>query len=1031
MWLKAFLSNHVLANTTFVVVLLIGTFSYLQLPRAQDPEVNFNWISIITVLPGASSEDVEKLVTNPLEEAIRKVQDIKFVSSTSREGIADILVRFEDINQRLFDKRINDLRREIQNKANAELPAEAVDPVILEITTSNNFPTATLILTGAANDELLRKAALNIRKDLERINGVNNIIEAGFADPELHVSFDPAALREKGITPTQLANTVRRYFRDVVAGDMRIGQQSWLVRVIGTNADPGYLAGLPIAGIAENIRIGDVAEVSWSHDKFSKLSRYNDQPGVTFAVTKQATANILDLVADINQYIEQKNTVLATTGLKLTLLDDQTQSTREAIDIMQGNALLGLLLVALITWVFLGAHIAFFIGIGIPFTLAGTFWLLSITGQTLNQNILLGVVIVLGMLVDDAVVVVEAIYYRIQRGAESMQAAIDALKEVFTPVTASVTTTMAAFLPLMLMPGIVGKFMFVVPFVVSVALAISLLEAYWMLPVHVSMSKLDMSSPGKMQRWRTAFTRELRLKYGKLLVRVLRKPKRSLAVVLALFLAAITAIGSGMVRLEFFAFDPMRAFYINVEMPPGSTLQETLNTVDAIANKAKAHLHDDETRAVSVTAGQMFTEMAPFFGDNYGQVFISLKPKDGDMRGVADIIEAMRADVMATASPRLITFFKLAKGPPVTKAISIKVRGDSFAELRAATDALRGILGNMPAVSDITDNDSPGKHELQLQLDSDAVRRSGLNPAEVANAVRLLFDGDVVASMQYESERVEVRVQAKTTALQGIGQLLETPLALPQGGSIPLGQLVTAETGLSRSNIRHYNFRRSITVEAELDKTQTNTLTANKQVMTEWENTRQQHPNVDLDFSGELADIQESLDSMLTLFMFGLALIYLIIGTQFKSYWQPLMILATVPLAFTGVTFGLIATNNPLSLFTLYGVVALVGIAVNAAIVMIDAANRRLDAGMSVLHATIYAARRRVVPIVITSLTTIAGLFSLAAGLAGESLIWGPVASAIVWGLAFSTVLTLFVIPLLYRTFMRKSHTYTIPQAKH
>jgi len=1025
MWLKTFLGNHVLANTTFAVVLVMGTISYFQLPRAQDPEVNFNWISIITVLPGASSEDVEKLVTDPLEDAIRKVQDIKFVSSTSREGIADILVRFDDIDQRLFDKRINDLRREIQNKSNAELPDEAVDPVILEITSSNNFPTATLMLTGAANDERLRKTAFNVRKDLERIDGVNSVIDAGLTDPELNVAFDPRALQARGISPTQLADTVRAYFRDVVAGDMRIGGQSWLVRVIGTDADPGYLARLPILGSGsgenDSVRIDEVAEVSWSHDTFSKLSRFNGQPGISFAITKQADANILELVARINDYIAEKNTVLTPGGMRLTLLDDRTEATRDAIDVMQGNALLGLLLVALITWVFLGAHIALFIGIGIPFTLAGSFWLLDIAGQTLNQNVLLGVVIVLGMLVDDAVVVVEAIYYRIQRGAQSMQAAIDALKEVFTPVTASVTTTMAAFLPLMLMPGIVGKFMFVVPFVVSVALAISLIEAYWMLPVHVAMSKLDMSRPGRIQRQRTRFTHWLRVKYSKLLIRVLRKPKRSLAVVLALFLAAITAVGAGMVRLEFFAFDPMRAFYINVEMPPGTTLQETLDTADAIARKARAHLRDDETRAVSVTAGQMFTEMAPYFGDNYGQVFISLKAKNGDMRDVSEIIESMRDDVMASAGPRLITFLKLSMGPPVTKAISVKVRGDSFAELRAATDALRGILSNMPAVSDISDNDSPGKHDLQLQLDTDAVRRSGLSPAQVANDVRLLFDGDVVASMQYEAERVEVRVQAQRSQLHGIDQLLETPLALPQGGSVPLGQLVSVETGLSRSNIRHYDFRRAITVEAELDKKQLDTLTANRHVVDAWEKIRLQHPNVDLDFSGELADIQESLDSMFTLFLFGVGLIYLIIGTQFKSYWQPFMILATVPLAFTGVTFGLIATGNPLSLFTLYGVVALAGIAVNAAIVMIHAANQRLDTGMSVLHATVYAARRRVVPIVITSLTTIAGLFSLAAGLAGESLIWGPVASSIVWGLAFSTVLTLFVIPLLYRTFMRTS----------
>jgi multidrug efflux pump subunit AcrB len=275
-----------------------------------------------------------------------------------------------------------------------------------------------------------------------------------------------------------------------------------------------------------------------------------------------------------------------------------------------------------------------------------------------------------------------------------------------------------------------------------------------------------------------------------------------------------------------------------------------------------------------------------------------------------------------------------------------------------------------------------------------------------------------VATMQHQGEQVEVRVLAQQASLDSIDQLLATPLALPEGGTMPLGQLVRPETGFSRSNIRHYNFRRAITVEANLDKQAMDTVQANNLVKAEWAKIHLRHPTVDLDFSGELEDIQESLDSMLVLFLFGVGLIYLILGTQFQSYWQPFMILATVPMAFTGVTFGLAATGNPLSLFTLYGVVALVGIAVNAAIVMIDAANRRLADGMSVLHATVYAARRRVVPIIITSATTIAGLFSLATGLAGESLVWGPVASAIVWGLAFSTVLTLFVIPLLYRTFM-------------
>ena len=1021
--LRKLLENHVLANTTFAVVLLVGIISYFKLPRAQDPDVNFNWISIITALPGASSEDVEKLVTDPLEDAIQKVKDIKFVSSTSREGVSDILVRFEEINQRTFDKRITDLRREIQNKANAELPAETKDPTILEISTSNNFPTATLIVTGEANDELLRKTSLNVQKDIQRIKGVDNVTEAGFTKPELRIKFDPNKLRARGIAPSQVSSTVSTYFRDVVAGDMHIGTQEWLVRVIGTNAHPGYLSRLPIIGTNGETTIGDVARVSWGHEDYNKLSSINGKPGVTLAVTKQPGANILDLVERINQYIKAKNPLLAEHGMKIILLDDQTETTREAINVMESNALLGLVLVMVVTWLFLGWQIAFFIGIGIPFTLAATFWLLYGTDQTLNQNVLLGVVIVLGMLVDDAVVVVEAIYYRIQRGAQAMQASLDSLKEVFTPVTASVTTTMAAFLPLMLLPGIVGKFMFVVPFVVSVSLAISLLEAYWLLPVHISMVRLNLTQAGKIQQRRIALTHKLRVKYSQALIKVLRRPKTSLIAMFGIFLLAVGIIAGGLVRFEFFAFDPMRAFYINVEMQPGTPLQTTMDTVAAIEQKARKLLTPEETRTVSSTAGQMFTETAPFFGDMYGQVFVSLNPQGKGMRSVEEIIKAVRARVTNTAGPRSVTILKLSKGPPVTKPISVKIRGDSFAKLHSAVIAMRKILTNIPGVTDISDNESPGKHELRLQLNTDAVQRSGLVPADVANIVRMLFDGSVVAYMQHEGERVEVRVQAQQKSLTSIDQLLETPVALPKGGEIPLGQLVSVDKGLSRGNIRHYNFRRSITVEANLNKELMDTVQANNIIKTEWAKIRKQHPTVDLDYTGELEDIQESLNSMWILFLFGIGLIYLILGTQFKSYWQPFMILVTVPLAFTGVTFGLAATGNPLSLFTLYGVVALTGIAVNSAIVMIDAANRRLADGMSVLHATIYAARRRVIPIIITSLTTIAGLLSLAVGLGGKSLIWGPVASSIVWGLAFSTLLTLFVIPLLYRNFMGRSRS--------
>ncbi|MFN2308878.1 MAG: efflux RND transporter permease subunit [Gammaproteobacteria bacterium] len=1021
-FLAKLLANHPFANVTFTVVLLVGLLSYLGLPRERDPEINFNWVNIVTTMPGASAEDIETRVTKPLEDAIRTVADIKFIASNSREDVSSILVRFRDISEAVFDKRINDLRREVQNKAGDELPLEANDPRIMEITTSNGFPTAIVLVTGAANDEALRQTARGIKEDIEGMPGVDTLFASGLGDPELQVDFDPHRLQARGLTGIDLAEAVRGWFRDTAAGKARVGDQDWLVRLLGTDSDPGYLADLTVSPASEpqtRIPLDALAEVSRGRDRPTQRISYGGRPSVMLSVTKKSYTNTLDLIDRLNRYIADKNDLLASSAIQITLADDQTVPTREAIGVMERNAAIGLTLVILVSWVFLGSRIALLVGIGIPFSLAGTFWVLNLTGFTLNISVLLGVVIALGMLVDDAVVVVEAMYYRLQRGTAALQAAVDALREVAAPVTASVLTTIAAFLPLMLLPGIVGKFMFVIPFVVTLALLISLLEAYWMLPTHVVATRIDFGRPSRLQARRIRFTHGLRLRYSRLLLYVLRRPRRFLSLAVLCLVLAGSAVAAGAVRLEFFAFDPMRLFYVNVDMPAGSSLEATLRQVEAVEARARAQLLLEETRAVTANAGIKFTDTEPLYGDHYGQVMVGLLPHRRGMREVPEIIAAMRAEVEATPGPARISFLQLSGGPPLSKPVSIKVRSDDYVELRAAADAVKALVQAVPGARDVTDDDLPGRRELVLTLDREAVKNAGLNPASVARLLRLHVDGEIVASMRDQGEKLDVRVRARPDSLTDVTRLLDHPIALPQGGTTTLAALTRHETRLGKAVIKHYNLRRVITVEADLDKRITDTLAANAQVVQGWEALHARYPSVDLDFSGELDDIQESLDAMKALFVLGLGLIYLILAAQFRSYWQPLLILATVPLAFTGVTLGLLVSRNPLSLYTLYGVIALTGIAVNSAIVLIDAANDRRSRGMSVLHATVYAARRRVVPILITSLTTIAGLFSLASGIGGKSLIWGPVASSIVWGLGFATVLTLFVIPLLYRQFGR------------
>ena len=1021
--LRTLLTNHPLVNILFSVVIIMGALSYMQMPREQDPEINFNIVSINTVLPGASVADVEQLVTGPLEDALRNIADIRFISSKSRDNISDIMVRFRELSEREFDKRVTDLRREVQSKANDELPEDAEDPNVLEITSSNGFPTAIVVVAGQADDERLRRQGKLIKEELERISGVDNVFAFGFNEPELQVEINPRALAAYDLTAIDVADQLRAAYQDVSAGKVDVGNEAWLLRVQGKTTDPEELARFLIApprSPQSKVTLDQVAVIRQGRKEARQVVSFEGRSAISMSISKVAYTNTLDLVDRINNYITEKNVVLAGTGIDLTLSDDQTTQTRRAIGIMQTNALLGLFLVLGVCWLFLGLRIASLVTMGIAFSISGAFWVLNMTGNTLNVSVLLGIVIVLGMLVDDAVVVVEAMYYRLQRGQEALDAALDSLKEVAKPVTSAVFTTISAFAPLMLLPGIVGDFMLIIPLVVTVGLLVSLVEAFWILPAHViGATGNSTKTTDQLLHWRGRWTHTVRVKYTRALAYVFRRPVPFFAIGVMAFILSITGISSGAIKADFFTFDPIRMFYVNVDMPPDAPISETLAQTERIQDSIRPLIDDAELRAITSMAGIKFTDAEALFGDHYGQIQVSLSPKPKNGRSVNDIVNAVRETALGTPGNADVSFFELTGGPPVAKDVSVKVRGDSYDILRPALDAVKSIVNGIEGAENVVDNDVPGRYELTLALDYRAVREAGLSPGAVARLMRLHLDGEIIAFTRSAGEKVELRVRGPRRMINDVSVVLDDPLLLPNGGTTTFKALTNATVGRSSGTIKHYNYRRSITVDADLGPESLNTIAANQYIMSEWAKIQSDYPGVDLDFTGAFDDIQESLDAMLILGLFGLGLIYLILATQFRSYFQPLLILVTVPMAFTGVTFGLFVTQQPLSLYTMYGIVALTGIAVNAAIVLIDAANTRIKAGMRPLHAIMYAARRRVIPILMTTLTTIAGLFSLATGLGGKSLLWGPVAASMVFGLFVATILTLFLVPVLFRAFMR------------
>ncbi len=1018
--MRALLSNHVFANLVFLLVFVLGVLSYQLMPRQQDPTINFNWVVIVTNLPSASSEDIESRVTQPLEDALRKVGDIKFISSTSRVGISNILVRFRDLDARTFDKRVNDLRREIQNKRN-ELPKDIIEPMILEITSANAFPTAMVVLKGNASDETLRSTGKTLKKELERLTGIDRIDTLGLDDPEVQVKLDLNALSNYHLNPAQVADLIGAQWRDVAAGKLLIGGQQWLLRHIGQSSDPERLGALTLPVADGEIALSHLANIERARKDAGQLVSFNGSEAILMAVMKKDAANTLQLIDRLNQFLNDFNQQHAQLGVQAILADDQTYPTRTAINTMESNALQGLILVLLVSWLFLGWRIGILIALGIPFALAGTFIVLYGMGETLNLTVLLGVIIALGMLVDDAVVIVESMAWRLRQGMNSMDAALESLKEVGWPVLAAVLTTIAAFLPLMLLPGILGDFMRVVPLVVTIALLVSLIEAFWMLPTHIHLLHADTQKPSYWQTKREHYLLKLQNSYGRLLVKSFRHPLLTLGLLAIAFAGAISLVATGRITTNFFASDPLRVFYINVEMPAGTDLTDTLNTTVGIEKLANKWLQEGETRAMISYAGQMFTETEPRVGDSYGQVFVSLNPKSDTSRDVDEIMGVLREALQDAPTSAKVSLLKLSGGPPSAKAISIKIKGDDYAHIREASKALTRLLEQTKGVKDITTDAAIGSNQLITHLNMNAIRAAGLDASSIIRTLKILADGEVIAQLSDQGEKVDLRIRSQTTQVSDIQAWLITPIATASGGYIPLGECVSIETATGYASLRHHNYRRAITLEADLDKTLTDTLAANQEIKLAWQAIASDYPSISLDFSGELDDLNESLGSMGMLFIMGIGLMYLILGAQFKSYKQPLIILFTVPMAFTGVAFGLWFGNIQLSLYTLYGVVALSGIAVNSAIVLIAAANDRRNMGMSILHASVYAARRRLVPILITSSTTVVGLLGLALGVGGYSLIFGPVATAIVWGIMISTLLTLFTIPLLYRLTSRKN----------
>ncbi|MDD3530053.1 MAG: efflux RND transporter permease subunit [Gallionellaceae bacterium] len=1008
--------RHLWTNLVFVFVLLSGLWSYLALPRAQYPEVRLNWVAVATVWPAASARDVERQITLPLEAVVRRAGQVRYVAATSRDYVSTLLVRFEDIPHADFERRLQALVRDVQQAA-AAFPRDARPPQVVELTSSSLFPTAMVLVPAEDGDDRL---ARSVQADMEALPGVDRVWAIGLGEPELAVAFDPAALRRHGVAPDVLARTLAEQAQDVPAGPVSMSGRLYNSRVSGLSSDPAQWAGLPIPdGQGGMVPLGELADIQpGSAAGRERVALADGRPAVLLSVIKRENVNALHLTEAVADYVAARNRQLG--GAVLQLADDQTGATRSAIRAMENNALLGLLTVLCVAWLFLGRRMALLVSVGVPFALAAMFLSLYLMGETLNTSVLLGVAIVLGIPLDDAVVVAEAIQIRLAQGHERLAAVRLALGEVARPVLASVLATVAAFAPLMLLPGLLGKFMLVVPLTVILTLLASLAASLWILPSHVVAWRGQEVCPRPMVRMRQALGRGLRRQYGRLLAGAFRHPGRVAMLFLVLLGLVAAGTAAGWLRAQWFASDPLRVFNVNVQMPATAGLDATLAMTREVEARLRAVARPGEVRASLSMAGIQFTPSETRHGDHLGQVVISLADQGNGERSVEDFVAAARPVVTGLAGADNVAFQVLSADLPSLSALTVRLTGESAGQLAEAAQALRQAMAGMAGLEDVQDDSELGKPLLGLALDSAAAARAGLDPMKVAGLIRLHFDGLPVARVADGDTTRTVTLRARDMDDAAVRALLEQPWRLASGQVVRPNELFALEFANAAGQSRRVNYRPAVTIQAGIDRDHLSAATAEAGVRALWEELRAAYPGVTVEFGGELEDVRASLHDLAWLFLLGIVLMYGILALQFGSVVLPLLMLATAPMALIGVALGLMVIDQPLSLYTLYGCVALGGVAMNASIVLIAAARDRSEAGMGPLAATFHAARRRLVPIVITTFSILGGLLALAFGVGGESLLWGPLAAAIVWGMVVATPLTLFATPLLYYRLARR-----------
>jgi multidrug efflux pump len=949
---------------TFLLVVL-GIYSLTQLPIKRSPEIEVPYSFILVPYPGATPEEIEAEVNVELEEQLGSLDALRHMSTVASGSFGTVFLEFEDRTD--MDDALQRVR-DRTDRAEAEFPEEAESAVVMELSLEN-LPIIMFTLNGGGDLYRLREIAEEIKPSLESVSGVNVVEIFGGFEPEVRIHAEPAVLAQHGLTLLDLADKVRSQSRNIPTGEIATAGRNETLRATGEFQDLEEIRSLVVASEpAGPITLRDVAQVELAHERVTTSAFIDGEPSVTLIVRRRAKINTLETVRVLKERMVELQEALPP-GISMQVTSDASKEIGDMLRQLGTSAAWGMLLVVGVLLAVFGVRQALLVAFVLPFSLLFALIGIYVFDISISNIVLFGMILVLGLVVDGAIIVGEAIFAEREEGADPREASKRGLARVGLPVIAADLTTIAAYMPLMLMVGIMGQFMSVLPRVVIFALAGSVFIDHLFLPA--AAARISRSGKGRQQGPQFKWFRD---RYLLLLDWALSRRRRVIFASTVAFFAAMSLFATGAVRSIFLPTADHSRFSIDYALPEGTRLEETNRVGMMISNEIRGL--PEVTRYVMTTGDTGALNSAPQegsrFGPEYGKISVELRKPQDRTRSQTEIVEAVR-EIVSGYSGVKIAVEELSEGPPVGSAVSLRLRGDDLDELSGVARQLERSLAALPSAVDPRVDYQRGKPQVRVELDrARASSQYGIDPRQVSMTLLTAFRGDKVGRMWVNGDRVDIRLQAPDQLAYTVDSVRELPLRSRDGELVPIGAVAEIDLDFTHSKIFRRDGERSVHVEAdaaagassiELDA-QVHEIVAGMALPS----------SVDVVFGGEAEERARSYRSLWTSLFWGASMIYIIIAIQFNSLRQPFVVLSAIPLSLVGVAVGLWVTGHPFSFNAFIGVVSLTGIVVNDAIVMVDAINQARREGLSLRDALLDAARRRFRPVVLTTVTTIAGL---------------------------------------------------------